>query len=193
MSVRRWVGFSIACLGTLLLFVSLWLRLGVTGGSYWHVEKHQAVFLLLASLSSTTLLVLTIFIQLDLFFVIVAIFGAVAFGVTFFIPLGGYWSYLGAAPFLGAIGSLGIVVGAVLAWPSTIFDLLLRRDHISHSVVPDGSQPQQASAEPQQVPNQPPHPPLHESSSPVPGWYSDPAGQAALRYWDGRAWTASTQ
>ena len=28
--------------------------------------------------------------------------------------------------------------------------------------------------------------------SPAPGWYADPAGQAAYRWWDGDAWTAGT-
>ena len=28
------------------------------------------------------------------------------------------------------------------------------------------------------------------STSPVPGWYADPGGQARLRWWDGAVWTA---
>ncbi|MGB6207540.1 DUF2510 domain-containing protein [Mycobacterium sp.] len=36
-------------------------------------------------------------------------------------------------------------------------------------------------------------PPVSSSTSAVPGWYPDPQSPAVLRYFDGRAWTSSTQ
>ena len=32
----------------------------------------------------------------------------------------------------------------------------------------------------------------NDSNLPVPGWYGDPRGEAALRWWNGRAWTEQT-
>ncbi|GEM_PF-1276400 len=33
---------------------------------------------------------------------------------------------------------------------------------------------------------------MTEDEAPVPGWYADPRGEAALRWWNGRAWTEQT-
>jgi hypothetical protein len=55
------------------------------------------------------------------------------------------------------------------------------------------------SAEGGAVPNDPVSPPLHlpvrepGAMTPPAGWYPDPAGSNARRYWDGQAWTAAIE
>lgn len=184
------IGRGVGLLGALLLLISPFLDLG-DFGSLWDIYERVDVLVLLSAIAAGALIVLDLVMRKALLLLIAAGIGLVVFGIylPFLIESGGG----GIGAFLGTLGAVLVVVGSVLGYIAGPMPVAAPAAAAYAPVAPAPAPAQPAQpAQPAPQPAQPAPAPEPAASLPPAGWYSDPSGQARLRYWDGQAWTEQT-
>jgi hypothetical protein len=164
----RWLALG----GGVILFISLFLPWGVFGGSEnaFQLFERDQYFLLAVALVVVAGAILDMFSSWRGFVALAGLFGATALGGLFFEMLAFKFSHLSVGWWVGLFSSAAAGVAGGLA----ILDLATQAEPMFSAPTGPGAiqthAPGQAAA----------------------GWYPDPWGAAANRYWSGTDWTDQT-
>jgi hypothetical protein len=171
MSAAGLIGRAMATVGAIVMGVSL-LQPAFEDStiSNWDVYRRIDLFVLAAAVATLVLLLVSLFAGAELLLFFVSVLASFVLGFFLLINLEFPESDLGGW-FLAIAGSAAILVGAAIA----LVPALVTRAGTSADLA---FLPVETS----------PAPEAHPA-----GWYSDPSGQAGLRYWDGQAWTERTR
>jgi hypothetical protein len=158
--------------GGVVLFVSLFLPWGVFGGSEnaFQLFERDQYFLLAVALIVVAGAIGDMFSSWRGFVALAGLFGATALGGLFFEMLAFKFSHLPVGWWIGLFSSAAAGAAGTLA----VLDLASGAEPVVSA--PTGPGGVQASAPGQAMP----------------GWYPDPWGAAAKRYWSGTNWTDQT-
>jgi hypothetical protein len=159
-----------ALLGGIMLILSLFFRWSLRGDAFGTFQQDQ-LWLLTLAIAIIAIAVIDMFVASDGFLPIAGSLGMLAFGGPFFFRLEFQLDQSGAGWFVCLVGG-GLVAAAGVV---SIIDLAKRASAgvQSHTV------------------EMPVNGPL--SQEPPPGWYPDPAAEAAYRFWSGAEWTTDVQ
>jgi hypothetical protein len=172
------VGRALAAIGALLWIVALFLDVGVGIASKWDIYGRLDIVTLAAAIAVLVFLLASLFVGEELLLFLVGVSGGflVADGAFDLIEYSDQFD-AASGTYLSIVGAGLIILGAALA-------LLVRREEVL-AFMPAAGVQAPAAAMPAAAPVEP--------AAAAPGWYSDPSGQARLRYWDGQTWTEQTQ
>lgn len=162
----------LALAGGVVLFISLFLPWGVFGeaGNAFQIFERDQYFLLAMAIVVVAGAILDMFSSWRGFVALAALLGAAALGGIFFEMLALKFSHLSVGWWIGLFSSGAAGAAGVLA----ILDLTTQAEPMLSA--PAGPGAAQASAPGQAAA----------------GWYPDPWGAAAHRYWSGTSWTDQT-
>jgi hypothetical protein len=173
-------GRIITWVGGLFLVVACFLHFGLDI-SLWGGDARDALFLTLLAAAGVTLSIVSIFVDFPVLVAAQAALAVYAFGQALTLGNGNFGG-LQVGFWLAVIAAVAMVVGAALLsasiWSTSGWKATSGLVTASRPIVASLPSETQAS-----VANG--HPPA--------GWYSDPSGQASLRYWSGAAWTAEVR
>jgi hypothetical protein len=168
----RVIGPALVLVGGLTTVVSLFLKYA-GDVSAWDFNRRYAIMLAVLTLAAVAFAVASISARRRLPFVVPAVIGCFLFGEVF--PIG-LRSYKGLEfPFwLGSAGSFLMAVGGLLLLAK------IRDAGVVHDYAPSPFGDLRSPAP-------------RTATEPRPGWYADPAHEAAQRYWSGENWTAEVR
>ncbi len=183
-------GRIITWVGGLLLVVACFLHFSA-GVSLWGGGARDALLLTVLAAAGVTLSIVSIFADFSVLVAAQVALGVYAFGEAFTLGGVGNFSGLQVGFWLASIASAGMVVGGSLlaaaiwgrhGWKRTT-GLMGPGWRSAPAAVPGAVSATPANGNGSSVT------PPNGNTGPAAGWYRDPSGQGAFRYWSGQTWT----
>jgi hypothetical protein len=165
------LGRVIAATGVVLVVVSIFQQpFQDESRNFRELYERADIYLFVLTAAAIMLLLLSLFVGQALCLYLAGMIGALVLGYFLLLEIELKFEGYARGWYLATAGGACVVVGTAVA----LVPMLLAR----------GEQPELAflSAEPTEA-----------AEAPQEGWYSDPSGQARLRYWDGERWSEQTQ
>ncbi len=187
-------GRIITWVGGLVLVVACFLHFG-SGASLWGIGARDALLLTVLAAAGVTLSIISIFADFPVLVAAQVALGVYAFGEAFTVGGGGNFSGLQVGFWLASIASAGMLLGGSLlaasiwgshGWKPTM-GLIGISSRSAVAAAPGAANVTPATGNGASAPDS------NSITRPVAGWYRDPSGQGAFRYWSGETWTDQVQ